>query len=30
LKGDRHIVIDEGKDGPDAVETVVPGRPAAP
>jgi hypothetical protein len=27
LKGDRHIVVDEGKDG---VETVVPGSPIAP
>jgi enediyne biosynthesis protein E4 len=30
LKGDRHIVVDEGKDGPAAVETVVPGQPIAP
>jgi enediyne biosynthesis protein E4 len=30
LKGDRHIVVDEGKDGPDAVETVVPGQAIAP
>ena len=30
LEGDRHILIDEGKDGPDAVETVVPGRTIAP
>jgi hypothetical protein len=30
LKGDRHIVVDEGKDGADAVETVVPGRTIAP
>ena len=26
----RHIVVDEGKDGADAVETVVPGRSLAP
>jgi hypothetical protein len=25
LRGDRHIVVDEGKDGADAVATVVPG-----
>jgi hypothetical protein len=30
LKGDRHVVVDEGKDGADAVETVVPGRTIAP
>lgn len=30
LAGDRHVVIDEGKDGPDAVETVTPGRPPGP
>jgi hypothetical protein len=30
LAGDRHIVIDEGKDGPDAVETVVPGQTMVP
>ena len=30
LKGDRHIVIDEGKDGNDAVETIVPGRTIQP
>lgn len=28
VKGDRHIVVDEGTDG--AVETVVPGRTIAP
>jgi hypothetical protein len=30
LPGDRHIVVDEGKDGEAAVETVVPGQPVAP
>jgi hypothetical protein len=30
VKGDRHIVVDEGKDGEAAVETVVPGRTIAP
>ncbi|HZT80936.1 MAG TPA: ASPIC/UnbV domain-containing protein [Gemmataceae bacterium] len=30
LKGDRHVVVDESKDGADAVETVVPGRTVAP
>jgi len=30
LAADRHIVVDEGKDGPDAVETVVPGRTIKP
>jgi hypothetical protein len=30
LKGDRHIVVDEGKDEADAVETIVPGRTMAP
>jgi hypothetical protein len=30
LKGNRHIVVDEGKDGDEAVETVVPGQPIAP
>jgi hypothetical protein len=30
VKGDRHVVIDEGKDGADAVEAVVPGRTIAP
>ncbi len=30
LAADRHVVVDEGKDGPDAVETVVPGRTIAP
>lgn len=26
VRGDRHIVVDEGKNGPDAVMTVVPGQ----
>jgi hypothetical protein len=30
LKGDRHVIVDEGKDGGDAVDTVVPGRTMAP
>jgi hypothetical protein len=30
LRGGRHVVIDEGKDGADAVTTVVPGQPLAP
>jgi hypothetical protein len=30
LAADRHIVVDEGKDGSSAVETVVPGRTIAP
>jgi hypothetical protein len=30
VEGDRHIVVDEGKDGAGAVETVVPGRTIAP
>jgi hypothetical protein len=30
LPGDRHIVVDEGKDGASAIETVVPGRTVAP
>jgi len=30
LAADRHVVIDEGKDGPPAVETVVPGRTIEP
>jgi hypothetical protein len=29
VKGDRHIVVDEGKDGAEAIETVVPGRTIA-
>jgi hypothetical protein len=30
LEADRHIVVDEGKESSDAVETVVPGRTIAP
>ena len=30
LKGDRHIVIDESSNGPEAIETVVPGRTIRP
>jgi enediyne biosynthesis protein E4 len=30
LKANRHIVVDEGKDGAEAIETVVPGRQIAP
>jgi hypothetical protein len=30
IQGDRHVVVDEGADGDDAVETVVPGRTIAP
>lgn len=30
LAGDRHVVVDEGKDGEAAVETVVPGRTIEP
>ena len=30
LAADRHVVIDEGKDGADAVETVVPGKTIKP
>jgi hypothetical protein len=30
LKGDRHIVVDESKNGADAVETVVPGKVIPP
>jgi hypothetical protein len=30
VKGDRHIVVDESKDGAEAIETVVPGRTMAP
>ena len=30
LAADRHVVIDESKDGPDAVETVVPGQTMKP
>jgi len=30
VKGDRHIIVDEDKDGPDAIETVVPGKSQVP
>jgi enediyne biosynthesis protein E4 len=30
IKGDRHVVVDEGKDGVDAITTVVPGKTIAP
>jgi enediyne biosynthesis protein E4 len=30
LAGDRHVVIEEGKRGPAAVETVVPGQTIRP
>jgi hypothetical protein len=30
LAGDRHIVVEEGKEGADAVETVVPGQTIRP
>src|SRR5262249_12628253 len=30
LKANRHVVIDEGKDGDEAVETAEPGRTIAP
>jgi hypothetical protein len=30
LKADAHIVVDEDKEGPAAVETVVPGRTIRP
>lgn len=30
LAGGRHVVVDEGKDGPEAVEVVVPGRTVVP
>ena len=30
LRGDRHVVVDEGKDGPPAVRTVTPGQPLDP
>src|SRR5262249_54147529 len=30
LKANRHVVVEEGKEGEDAVETVVPGRTIAP
>jgi enediyne biosynthesis protein E4 len=30
VTGNRHIIVDEDKDGADAVFTVVPGQPIAP
>ncbi|HSQ54635.1 MAG TPA: CRTAC1 family protein [Gemmata sp.] len=30
IAGDRHVVIDESKDGPAAIETVVPGQTMKP
>ena len=30
LAGDRHVVIEEGKEGPAAVETIVPGQTIRP
>jgi hypothetical protein len=30
VRGDRHIVVAEGTDGDDAIETVVPGKTIAP
>jgi hypothetical protein len=30
VAADRHVVIDEAKDGPDAIETVTPGRTMRP
>jgi len=30
LAGDRHIVVEEGKEGNGAVETVVPGKTIRP
>jgi len=30
VKAKRHIVVDEGKDGADAIETVVPGQTIKP
>jgi hypothetical protein len=30
LAGDRHIVVEEGKKGADAVETVKPGQTIRP
>jgi hypothetical protein len=30
VKGDGHVVIDEDKDGPAAIEVIVPGRTIAP
>ena len=30
VKGGRHIIVDEDREGADAVETVVPGQTIAP
>lgn len=30
LPGNRHILIDEANEGPDAISTIIPGRPLAP
>jgi hypothetical protein len=30
LAADRHVLVDEGKDGRDAVEPIIPGQPIAP
>jgi hypothetical protein len=30
LRGDRHVVVDEGQDGPAAVRTVTPGQTLEP
>jgi hypothetical protein len=30
VRGDRHIIVDEGRQGPQAVETVVPGQTMRP
>jgi hypothetical protein len=30
LRADRHVVVHEDRDGPDAVETVVPGKALRP
>jgi hypothetical protein len=30
VKGDRHIIVDEGKNGAETVETVVPGQTILP
>jgi hypothetical protein len=30
IRADRHVVIDEARNGPDAIETVTPGKTIAP
>ena len=30
VAGDRHVIIDEAKDGPEAIETVTPGQTMRP